>query len=100
EDFAAIEQRYYTIQDPPRQHSLKAGIGAQQHEAVITDGSFHVKDGDLALSKGSSGWANRHIAELFLRGGSAAEKFGKPSIGDTVALTEPRVAVPNPSTNV
>lgn len=59
--------------------------GVKRH-AVCTDGSFAVPQGELAFSKGSSGWSGKQgevrFMELFLRGGSAWEVFGRPEIGE------------------
>ena len=59
--------------------------------ATVTDGSFEVTDGELAFAPGSSGWT-RHdgealrFFELFLRGGSAAARFGGLRTGTDVKV--------------
>ena len=60
--------------------------------AVVSDGSFSVAEGELALAPGSSGWplprgGERRFLELFLRGGSAAARLGHPAPGTPVILT-------------
>jgi len=65
-----------------------AGVAAT---AIVTDGTFEVAEGELALAAGSSGWLNRsqdriQIHELFLRGGSAAARFGHPGVGARIEL--------------
>jgi NAD(P)-dependent dehydrogenase (short-subunit alcohol dehydrogenase family) len=62
-------------------------------EAIDSDGSFTVPHGQMAFAPGSSGWQTRGSGpvrwmELFLRGGSAWEAFGHPSIGAEISFTE------------
>lgn len=64
-------------------------IGAVSATAIVTDGTFAVAEGELALAPGSSGWRShtggfRRFFELFLRGGSAAQRFGNPASGSHV----------------
>ena len=65
-------------------------IGNAQVEARVSDGSFEVEEGNLAFAPGSSGWTaqGREIAwiELFLRGGSAWEEFGRPPVGSKLEV--------------
>lgn len=79
--------------------SLPAGtrvqvhIGGVEQEAVASDGSFDIEAGQLAFAPGSSGWSNAHgeetrWMELFLRGGTAWEMFGRPSVGDTIKIAQ------------
>lgn len=49
-------------------------------------GIFAVPDGNLIMAPGSSGWDGSRCAEICLRGGSAAEKFGNPKPGDSVIV--------------
>ncbi len=64
-------------------------IGDVISDALYCDGSFKVPQGTLALAPGSSGWSLKtgqvHWLELFLRGGSAWERFGKPRLGQTIS---------------
>jgi len=53
-------------------------INDHVHEAVFSDGSFNVAEGQLAFAPGSSGFAHRFY-EVFLRGGHAGELFAHPS---------------------
>jgi hypothetical protein len=60
-------------------------IGDVVSDAVYSDGSFRVPEGTLAFAPGSSGWSSPggevvRWMELFLRGGNAWERFGKPRI--------------------
>ncbi len=62
--------------------------------AIASDGSFSVSEGELALAPGSSGWptrdgGERRFLELFLRGGSAAARFGHPVPGTRIAVSRP-----------
>jgi S-adenosylmethionine hydrolase len=65
-------------------------IGDVVSDAIYSDGSFRVPEGTLAFAPGSSGWplpdgtVLRWI-ELFLRGGSAWERFGRPRVGQSIA---------------
>jgi hypothetical protein len=72
-------------------------VGALEHTAVVADTSFSVPAGTLALAPGSSGWraGGRDVRwlELFLRGGSAADSFGRPTVGQSIAIE----GVPAPS---
>lgn len=67
-------------------------IGDVVSDAVYSDGSFKVAEGTLAFAPGSSGWAAPETGEplrwmeLFLRGGSAWERFGRPRINQAVTL--------------
>lgn len=60
-------------------------IGDVVSDAIYSDGSFKVPEGTLAFAPGSSGWASSdgeefRCMELFLRGGNAWERFGRPRI--------------------
>lgn len=64
-------------------------IGDVVSDAIYSDGSFKVPEGTLAFAPGSSGWATPdgtpiRWMELFLRGGSAWTRFGRPRVGDRV----------------
>ena len=70
---------------------LRVTVGEVCLEATVTDGSFGVPQGELAFSPGSSGWKDENServrwVELFLRGGSAWEAFGRPAVGERVKL--------------
>ena len=67
------------------------GIGDVELEATASDGSFEVEEGRLAFTPGSSGWKDASgeetvWIELFLRGGSAWEEFGRPPSGSEIHL--------------
>ncbi len=72
---------------------VQIGIGDVWREARVSDGSFEVEEGSLAFAPGSSGWPNPSGGggetvwmELFLRGGSAWEEFGRPPLGSEVEV--------------
>ena len=71
--------------------SLQVRVGGVERDAVMSDGGFAVPQGKLAFSPGSSGWADGRGGrlrwmELFWRGGSAWEAFGRPGIGALIEL--------------
>jgi hypothetical protein len=62
--------------DVPSGTAVRVSIGARELSASVSDGSFEVEEGALALARGSSGWIGAdgeetRFIELFLRGGSA-----------------------------
>ena len=75
----------------PSGHMVEITIGGSTVEATVTDGTFEVAIGQVAFAPGSSGWtsrsgANRWFYEVFLRGGSAADRFGRPRAGAHVEV--------------
>jgi len=65
---------------------LRIRISETERGAIVSDGTFEVEEGELAFAPGSSGWPRAdgeavRWMELFLRGGSAWEVFGRPDIG-------------------
>lgn len=64
-------------------------IGDVVSDAVYSDGSFRVSEGTLAFALGSSGWSTPQgevrWMELFLRGGNAWRRFGKPRVNQVVS---------------
>jgi S-adenosylmethionine hydrolase len=67
-------------------------VGDVVSDAIYSDGSFKVPEGTLAFAPGSSGWevSNQSKSvrwmELFLRGGSAWERFGRPRANQLVSF--------------
>lgn len=65
-------------------------VGDLVSDAVYSDGSFKVPEGTLAFAPGSSGWPAAdggeplRWIELFLRGGSAWERFGRPRVNQLI----------------
>lgn len=53
--------------------------------AFYTDGTFSVREGELAFAPGSSGGQDRFM-EIFMRGLSASKEFGKPDIEDEFSI--------------
>lgn len=78
-----------SIASAPAGNRVHVRVGDFEQEAVVSDGSFDIEPGQLAFAPGSSGWTDARGVEarwmeFFLRGGSAWESFGCPSVGDTV----------------
>jgi len=67
-------------------------VGDVVSDAVYSDGSFKVQEGTLAFAPGSSGWSTAdgtdtlRWMELFLRGGNAWERFGRPKVNQLVTV--------------
>lgn len=75
---------------PPGERVL-VRVGGVAATAVVGDGTFAVAEGELTLAPGSSGWRRRdgveaRFYELFLRGGSAAQRFASPATGTRVEV--------------
>lgn len=69
---------------------LVVRVGDIVSDAIYSDGSFRVPEGTLAFAPGSSGWSLDggkilRWMELFLRGGSAWERFGKPRVDRAIS---------------
>jgi S-adenosylmethionine hydrolase len=62
-------------------------LGSMKRTAYYSDGSFSVREGELAFSPGSSGGQDRYM-ELFLRGLSAWKEMGKPNIEDDFSVEQ------------
>lgn len=82
-----------TITAPPADAGRRVlvKIGGVAATAVVSDGSFEVAEGELALAPGSSGWEvhDGHwisFYELFLRGGSASARFHFPRAGARIEV--------------
>jgi S-adenosylmethionine hydrolase len=81
----------YTITLEP-ETKVVVRIGDVVSDAIYSDGSFKVPEGTLAFAPGSSGWTGASNGkptrwmELFLRGGSAWRRFGKPRLNERVTL--------------
>ncbi|WP_088894426.1 SAM hydrolase/SAM-dependent halogenase family protein [Leptolyngbya ohadii] len=77
--------------DLPTETKIAIRIGDVVSDAIYSDGSFRVPEGTLAFAPGSSGWTTTdgktlRWMELFLRGGSAWERFGRPRVGQGIEL--------------
>lgn len=71
------------------QTKIVVRIGDVVSDAIYSDGSFRVPEGTLAFAPGSSGWALPdgtvlRWMELFLRGGNAWERFGRPRVNQSI----------------
>ncbi len=64
---------------------VKVKIGEVVKEAFYADGTFSVKDGEVAFAPGSSGHHGAFL-EVFLRGGSADQLFGGVKPGNSVEI--------------
>lgn len=76
----------------PESGSVNVTIGGVTLEASVASGSFGVSAGGLALSVGSSGWDHGsggriRFRELFLRGASAWEAFGRPAPESQITIS-------------
>src|SRR3989344_64943 len=60
-------------------------IGNMKRTAWYSDGTFSVREGELAFAPGSSGGDDRFM-ELFLRGLSAWKELGKPTIEEEITI--------------
>ncbi len=75
--------------DPETKIAIR--VGDVVSDAVYSDGSFRVPQGTLAFAPGSSGWPAASDSqplrwmELFLRGGNAWERFGRPRVNQQVS---------------
>jgi hypothetical protein len=83
-----------TLTEPPGAVGarVQVRIGRVSGAAIITDGNANVPRGELGLATGSSGWptrsgGRRRFVELFVGGGSAAERFARPPGGTAIALS-------------
>jgi S-adenosyl-l-methionine hydroxide adenosyltransferase len=76
----------------PNGERVLVRLGEASATAIVSDGSFSVAEGELALAAGSSGWplrdgTERRFLELFLRGGSASARLGHPASGTPVVVS-------------
>lgn len=70
---------------------LEVTVGGVTRAAIRAGGGFAVPHGELAFAPGSSGWTGtdgrpRRWMELFLRGGSAFDRFDRPAAESAVEL--------------
>jgi S-adenosylmethionine hydrolase len=79
----------------PAGSTVRVRIGGAEADAMVSDGVFSVPAGTVSFAPGSSGWGHRVAYELFLRGGDAAELFGRPPSGTAVEVRQaPRSTAP------
>ena len=79
--------------DLPLSSKVTVRVGDVVSDAIYSDGSFRVPEGTLAFAPGSSGWQKQDgqkvtWMELFLRGGNAWSRFGKPRVDRTVTYSK------------
>lgn len=60
-------------------------LNGMAHQAVFTDGTFHVAEGMLAFAPGSTGHDDRFM-EIFYRGQSAEKLFNHPAVETTFSV--------------
>ncbi len=77
----------------PLSSKVAVRVGDVVSDAVYSDGSFRVPEGTLAFAPGSSGWQKQDgqkvtWMELFLRGGNAWERFGKPKVNQIITFSK------------
>jgi len=86
-----------TIQPKTNQAAIGSTVCIEientRREAIVSDGSFAVHSGQLALAAGSSGWSTPEgeqicWVELFLRDGNAWNAFNHPEVGATIAILD------------
>lgn len=65
---------------------LQITLNNTMHTATFTDGIFNIPQGEIAFAPGSSGHDDRFM-EIFYRGKSAWELFGKPSVESTFSIS-------------
>ena len=65
-------------------------VGGAAAVATVSDETFAVRQGEMSFAPGSSGWTadgRRNVFfELLLRGGSAADRLGRPRPGASVTI--------------
>lgn len=66
---------------------LLVSLGSMKRTAFFSDGTFSVREGELAFAPGSSGGEDRFM-ELFLRGLSAWKELGKPTGEELLTIEE------------
>lgn len=87
---------YGNIKTTMRQSDMKSyksgtpvlvSLGSMKRTAWFSDGTFSVREGELAFAPGSSGGRDRFM-ELFLRGLSAWKELGKPTGEEIFTIEE------------
>jgi hypothetical protein len=68
----------------PARERVLVRVGERTATATVTDGSFQVDEGSLAIAPCDG--PQQRFFQLRLRGGSAGERFGRPATGTPIAL--------------
>lgn len=89
--FGNLKTTIDAAEAPPPGEAVSVTVGGVQRDALRAGGGFAVPHGRLAFAPGSSGWRlpdgrERRWMELFLRGGSAHEAFGRPHVEAEVTI--------------
>lgn len=58
---------------------LLVTLNGHSNLVTFSDGVFNIAEGETAFAPGSSGYTDRFM-EIFVRGGSAYEQFGRPKV--------------------
>lgn len=61
-------------------------VGTMKKQGVVADETYKVQDGDISFAPGSTGGEDRFM-EIWVRGGSAWEAFGKPKVETPFSVT-------------
>lgn len=61
-------------------------LNNRSNQTTFSDGVFNIMEGETAFAPGSSGYNDRFM-EIFVRGGSAYELFGKPKVEEDFKIT-------------
>jgi len=67
---------------------LSVVLNGMKRTAYFTNGTFSVREGELAFAPGSSGGKIDPFMELFMRYGSAHQEFGKPKVEMEFTVTK------------
>ncbi len=70
--------RLSEVKNKPGQ-KLLIQLNGRSNQATFSDGVFNIAEGETAFAPGSSGYDDRFM-EIFVRGGSAYEQFGRPRV--------------------
>ncbi len=60
-------------------------VGDVTKQGIVSDETYKVKDGDISWAPGSTG-GNDRFMEIWVRGGSAWEAFGKPKVEEMFVI--------------
>lgn len=81
----SIRTGHALLADLKEGDKVRVLVGDKRRTATVTNGSFSVPEGELALAPGSSGY-DSPFWELFKRGGSAVQEFGNPPTGSRIEI--------------
>lgn len=64
---------------------VKISVGGVSREGLVSDETYKVKDGEVSFAPGSTG-GNDRFMEIWVRGASAWEAFGRPKVEEKFAI--------------